>query len=287
MPLHLKAIGVHPVKSTAIRRLDHATVTTTGLAGDRRWMVVDGDGAMLSAREERRLFTIVADTPDTDPTQRDALLLRHRPVDGTASAAEPLRIPEPDGPAVDLTLFGKPVRGVPADAVGTAWVREVLGRHDLTLVWCDDPSRRVLNPAWARPGDHTAFADSSPLSLVCVATVRQVADWVVETCLDRGEEPVRITPDRFRPNLVVDGADAFAEDGWRRVRIGECTFRLLAPIDRCVMTTIDPTTLDASHEPIRTLARHRRWDGATWVCVKAVPDAVGMVRVGDGVEVLA
>jgi uncharacterized protein YcbX len=139
---------------------------------------------------------------------------------------------------------------------------------------------------WARPGDHTAFADSSPLSVVSVATVRQVADWVVETCLDRGEEPVRITPDRFRPNLVVDGAEAFAEDGWRRIRIGECTFRLPAPIDRCVMTTIDPATLDSGHEPIRTLARRRRWDGATWVCVKAVPDAVGIVRVGDEVEVL-
>ncbi len=283
--MQLGAIAVHPVKSTAIRHVERATVTAPGLAGDRRWMVVDGQGAMLSAREERRLFTIVADTPDTDPTQDDALLLRHRPVDGDP-AVEPVRIAEPDGPPIDLTLFGRPIRGVPADATGTVWVREVLGRHDLTLIWCDDPTRRRLNPAWARPGEHAAFPDGSPISLVSAASVRQVADWVVETCLERGEEPVAITPDRFRPNLLVDGADAFAEDAWRRVRIGECTFRLPAPIDRCVMTTIDPATLGKGHEPIRTLARHRKWDGATWVSVKAVAETLGVVRVGDAVEVL-
>jgi uncharacterized protein YcbX len=286
MPMQLTGIAVHPVKSTAIRHVDRASVTPTGLAGDRRWMVVDGDGAMLSAREDRRLFTIVADTPDTDTTQTDALLLRHRPVDGATPSCEPVRIPEPDGPPVDLSFFGRPMRGVPADATGTAWVREVLDRHDLTLVWCDDPTRRVLNPAWARPGESAAFPDSSPVSLVSAASVRQVSDWVVETCLERGEEPVAITPDRFRPNLLVDGADAFAEDGWHRIRIGECTFRLPAPIDRCVMTTIDPATLDKGHEPIRTLARHRKWDGATWVCVKVVPEALGTVRLGDEVEVL-
>lgn len=286
MPLQLHGIGVHPVKSTAIRPVERARVTPAGLAGDRRWMVVDGEGAMLSAREDRRLFTIVADTPDTDPTQDDALLLRHRPVDGSPAVVEAVRVAEPDGPAVDLTLFGRPIRAVPAEARATAWVREVLGRHDVTLVWCDDPSRRTLNPAWARPGEHTAFADSSPISLVSTASVRQVADWVVQTCLERGEEPVTITPERFRPNLVVDGAEAFAEDGWRRIRIGECTFRLPAPIDRCVMTTIDPVTLGKGHEPIRTLSRHRRWDGATWVCVKVVAETAGVVRAGDEVEVL-
>ena len=45
-------------------------------------------------------------------------------------------------------------------------------------------------------------------------------------------------------------------------------------------------TLDRTHEPIRTLSRHRKWDGATWVCVKVVPETNGMVRPGDDVEVL-
>ncbi len=285
MQPHLTSIAVHPVKSTAIRPLQQSVVTSAGLAGDRRWMVVDADRAMVSAREEHALFTIVADTPDTDPAQSEALLLRHRPVGGSA-VVPPVRLETPDGPPVDLTLFGRPVQGVVAEAAGTAWVREVLGRHDLTLVWCDDPTRRALNPEWARPGEHAAFPDGSPISLVSAASVRQVADWVTETALERGEEPVAITPDRFRPNLLVDGADAFAEDGWRRVQIGECTFRLPAPIDRCVMTTIDPATLDKSHEPIRSLARHRTWDGATWVSVKAVAETLGVVRVGDEVEVL-
>jgi uncharacterized protein YcbX len=49
------------------------------------------------------------------------------------------------------------------------------------------------------------------------------------------------------------------------------------------MTTVDPTTLERSHEPIRTLAKHRKWDGATWFAVQLVPESRGVIRVGDDV----
>ena len=108
---------------------------------------------------------------------------------------------------------------------------------------------------------------------------------MAETALERGEEPARLPMTRFRPNLVVDGDEPFAEDRWTRVRVGEVTFRVGKPVGRCVITTIDPQTLERGHEPIRTLARHRRTpDGKTLFAVHLVPETSGTLRVGDPVS---
>ena len=92
---------------------------------------------------------------------------------------------------------------------------------------------------------------------------------------------------RFRPNVVIDGSTSFAEDGWRRLRIGAATFRAVKGCDRCVMTMTDPDTARRSKEPIATLARHRHWDGATWFGMNLIPDTPGVtIHVGDEVEIL-
>ena len=88
--------------------------------------------------------------------------------------------------------------------------------------------------------------------------------------------------DRFRPNIVLDGVEApFVEDTWSTVRIGNIEFRFAEHCDRCVLTTIDPRTLAQGHEPLRTLARHRKRDGKTYFGVRLVPLTTGPLRVGD------
>ena len=83
------------------------------------------------------------------------------------------------------------------------------------------------------------------------------------------------------------GAPAWAEDGWRRIRIGAVRFRVVKGCDRCVIPTTDPDTVARGKEPIATLAKHRRWDGATWFGMQLIPDTRGVtINVGDEVEVL-
>jgi uncharacterized protein YcbX len=98
---------------------------------------------------------------------------------------------------------------------------------------------------------------------------------------------------RFRPSVVVSGAPAWAEDGWRRLRIGAVTFRSVKGCDRCVLTTVDPDTAAKGHEPLFALARHRRWDGKVWFGVNLIPDLTpgapppgALIRPGDPIEVL-
>lgn len=276
MTVRLTGLALHPVKSTAVRPVRQAEVEPWGLVDDRRWMVVDGAGECLTAREEHELLALVADTPATDPSLPTALRLR-------APGHEALDVEVPTGATRAVTVHGRPLTGIPVPGAAT-WLAAVLGRTDLALVHVADG--RPLNPAHALPGEETAFADGYPVTLASEVSLRRLGAWVTETALERGEEsraPLDVA--RFRPNLVVDGdLEPFAEDRWRTVEVGPVTFRVVKPVDRCVMTTIDPRTREGGHEPIRTLARHRRWDGSTWFAVQLVPLVRGSVRVGDEVR---
>ena len=276
MTVRLDALSVHPVKSTAGRPLASATVDAWGLAEDRRWMVVTGDGAVLTAREEHGLLGIVADTPATDPCVDAPLRLR-------AAGSEDLLLDAPSGEPGPVTVHGRPTTGLPVPAARD-WLRAALGRDDVDLVVLDRP--RPVSDRHGVPGAHTSFTDSCPVTLASLPSLRRLQDLVTETALERGEEPTALSMGRFRPNLVLDGdLEPFAEDAWSTVEAGGVTLRVVGPVDRCVMTTLDPVTRERGHEPIRTLARHRRWDGCTWFAVWAVPTVPGEVAVGDEVTV--
>lgn len=281
--MRLSAIHLHPVKSTAVRPVRQAALHRSGLEGDREWVVVDGDGVMVTAREARSLLRVVADTPATDPEVAGALRLR-----GPGMPELTLDTPPPGAGHLPVRVFSSDLRGVPVGPEADAWLRRALARDDVRLLWCDDPSRRRLNPSWARPTDHSAFPDSAPLSVVSTASLDRLQDWLRATAAELGEPtPAPMPVTRFRPNLVVDGLGAaFDEDGWRRVRIGDVDLRAPKRLDRCVITTVDPETLEAGPEPIRTLARHRREAGKTWFGMRLVPDGEGVLSVGDPVTVV-
>lgn len=272
-------LGLHPVKSTAIRPVTEAEVRPWGLVGDRRWMVVDETGTLVSARELRGLFRVVAETPETEAGLRVPLRLRSR-------GFEPIDVLEPDSELIDVRLHGNELSGRPAADEAHRWLRDVTGRPDLRLVWCDDPTRRTFDRPWARPGDHAPYTDSCPLTLASLDSLARLNDWIRDGAVERGEEPPSPLPiERFRANVVVTGAAAFAEDDWERITIGGLGFRKPKRVDRCVMTTISPTDLTSTKEPIRTLARYRLEDQQTWFAIHLIPDGTGRIRVGDEVVV--
>ena len=277
--MRLVQLNVHPLKSGAIRPVRSTTVLPRGLADDRSWMIVDGDGRLVSAREVHRLFHVVADTPSTDPSVTAALRLR-------APGHADLVLDAPRAAPVDVHLFSLDLQARPAGADADAWVRSVLGRDDLRLVWCHEPERRTLQPGFSQPGDHAAFPDSFPVTIASLASMQRLNDWILERALELGEEPPEPLPvERFRANLVVDGDEPFAEDTWTRVVVGDVGFRIGKPVNRCVMATIDPCTLRTAKEPTRTLARHRRFDGGrTLFAVHLVPETTGRISVGDEVR---
>lgn len=272
------ALYIHPVKSTRGHAVNRAVVEPWGLADDRRWMVVDADGHQLTAREHPALLSVTAVPVNGRPGHLDL---------GRPGAADlSVAIGDPAASQVPVHVWSSALTAAAAPADAHAWFSDLLGL-DARLVWLDDPTRRPTNPDYSTPDDRVSFADGYPLLLATTSSLRRLNDWIVEGALERGDDPPDPLPvRRFRPSVVVDGSEPFAEDGWTRVRIGDVPFRVAKPCDRCVLTTIDPDTLARGKEPIRTLAQHRKWDGKVWFATNLIPDGTGPIAVGDPVVVL-
>jgi len=265
--------GLHryPIKSCRGHALGQALVEPWGLAGDRRWMLVDDEGLVVTARKYPRLVLV---TPELDPNG-----LRVQAPD-----ADPLLVATPDGHALTaVRVFSSHVSATPASEQAHAWFSKVVGTP-LRLVYLDDPTQRRPNPAYSREEDRVSFADGYPLLLATEESLAALNDLIAEgPFAQEGPVPMR----RFRPNLVVAGAPAWAEDGWRVVRIGAVRFRAVKACDRCVFTTIDPDTARKGKEPLTTLARCRRWDGKVWFAINLIPDSPGAaLRLGDQIEIV-
>ncbi|WP_327046899.1 MOSC domain-containing protein [Microbispora sp. NBC_01189] len=262
--MELAEIRTYPIKSgKGVPRLS-AGVLPWGLEGDRRWGVVDPLGELIWVGEHPRLLSVsAAETPE------GGLRL-------SARGMGELTVPPAAGDTIALGCSALD-RAVLAHADAHEWFTRLLGRP-ARLVWLDDPGRRTVTEVSGGLWD-------GPLHLVSTGSLRRLDDWIAEGAVERGEHPpAPLDVARFRPNLVVDGAEPFAEDAWTSVRIGEIDFRVSVSCDRCAATIWDPATQERGKEPLRTLARHRRWDGKTWFGIRLVPRNLGELRVGDEVR---
>ncbi|MFK8908145.1 MOSC domain-containing protein [Streptomyces sp. YS-3] len=269
----VRHINVYPVKSVRGYRLDEVAVEPWGPVGDRRWMVVDAAGKAVTQREKARL----------------ALAAARALPDGSVRVSAPgkedltVAVPEPIGP-VTVTLFGKKVEAIAADEAAHAWFSDHLGA-EVRLVHLDDPAtRRPVDPDFALPGETVSFADGFPLLIATTASLDALNSLIAQGGRpDEGPLPMN----RFRPNVVIDGTEAWAEDDWSRIALGDVVFRVAKPCGRCVITTTDQATAERGREPLRTLGRHRRFGTQLVFGQNLVPERPGVIRTGDPLRVLA
>jgi uncharacterized protein YcbX len=269
----LSALSIYPVKSLRAVDVRKAVVEPWGLAGDRRWMLVEAEtDTALTQREEPRLTLLAA-----LPVGGGGLRL-------TAPGQPPLTVVPPTaGPLRTVRLFSGKIDVLPAGYEADAWFSGFLGTA-VRLVHLDDPAvRRPIDPRYALPGETVSLADGYPLLVTTTASLDALNALIAAG--DRAEEGP-LPMNRFRPNAVVDGTGPWAEDAWRRVRIGEVTFRVPKPCARCVVTTTDQRSGARGKEPLRTLARHRRIGSGLVFGQNLVPEHSGTLRVGDPLTTL-
>lgn len=259
---------IHPIKSCRGSAVSQIELDRRGVVGDRRFLIVDANGRFLTQRTEPRLAGIV---PSLTP---GGLTLATKGV-------TPLRVPL----AENGTEVSRPVviwrDTVPALDLGdeaASWLSHVLDQP-VRLVGTGRDFARPMNGPAAHPGDEIAFNDAHPLLLLSEASLADL-----NARLD-----VPLPMNRFRPNLVVRDTAAFAEDSWKRIRIGPVILRASGPCERCVITTTDQETLERGKEPLRTLATYRKNDdGGVCFGQNFIHETKsGTIRVGDPVEILA
>ena len=263
----LTGIAIYPLKSGAGVDLDAREVEACGLRGDRRWMVIDADGVCVTARERPQLVRVRAEI--AGPGLRLGM-------DG----GEPLdvRYPEPGSRAARVWIWGQACSALDAGDSAARWISEALDKP-VRLVAMDDDVKRRPDPECTLPEDEVSFADCYPVLAIGRSSLDDL----------NTRTPAPVSMRRFRPNFVVTGGTPYAEDDWRRIRIGPVEFEGVENCERCELPTVDPETgiPDPRREPMRTLARYRRRaTGGVFLGQSLVPRNAGTVRVGDRVVVL-
>lgn len=265
--MHVSGLFRYPVKSLRGHPIEEAVLERCGIAGDRRWMVIDARGRFVTRREVPAMALV-----DVAVTDR-GLLLGHARLGRCAAI-----VPGADAPAVEAVVWrdSLPVRlGNPQ---ADAFLSEALGRP-VRLACQYDAALRPVHSSHARDGDHVSLADGFPLLVTTEASLAMLNERL----------PTPIAMARFRPNLVVAGAEPWAENRWRLIRLGETVLRLAKPCSRCVIVTQDPDTGERrdGNEPLATLRAMGRVDrGNILFGENAIPERLGTVRMGDIVEVL-
>lgn len=262
--LRISQLWIYPVKSLAGLRVPVAEVVDRGLAHDRRFMLVRPSGVFVTQRELPRMALL--------RTSIEGPQLTVRGPDGVAFAIplEGLR-----GPTLGVRVWEDSLDAEDQGDEASRFFTERLGL-ELRLVRMPDDVRRAADPEHARAGDLVSFADGFPFLLVSEASLAAFAD--------RFGAP----PDarRFRPNLVVSGASAFAEDGWSALRIGPVTFHVEKPCSRCQIVNVDPDRGEANKSALAILSELRREGSSVLFGQNLVHDGRGSIREGEDVELL-
>lgn len=259
----LSAIYIYPVKSLTGIAVKEWKVNPKGLVFDRHWMIIDRDNRFLSQRQIPRMCLIQTSLDN------DRLTLT---TPDKNSIAIPLN--SDAEPPVGTSLWQDHCQAYPVAKEVDLWLSDFL-HHDCRLV-CQTEQPRRVDPKYAAADDQTAFTDGFPFLIV---SENALSD------LNRRLQ-YKMPMNRFRPNLVITGCGAYAEDTWRQITIGEITFRLPKPCSRCVITTIDTQTAKINKEPLKALNKYRNWRGKVYFGQNALHDNSGILRVGDAVKIL-
>ncbi|HQR19965.1 MAG TPA: MOSC N-terminal beta barrel domain-containing protein [Burkholderiaceae bacterium] len=233
----------YPVKGCRGIPVDSARLAATGLEiddiGDREWVVADADGRFLSQRELPKMTLIETRLTST------ALRLR-------APGMLELEVPfASEGDVIQVQVWNDRVAAVTQGEVADAWFSRYLGQP-CRLMRFDPEARRLSSSRYTGAIEAPyKFADAFAL---LIASTASLAD-LNRKLAGRGAAAVGI--ERFRPNIVLAGVEAFEEDYIERLSIGDATLRVVKPCVRCSVPNVDPATGVAAHEPGDTLAVYR------------------------------
>ncbi len=264
--MKVTGINIYPIKATTAVALQAAEVRPRGLAGDRRWVIVDEQGQFLSQRGRAQLALVKAALQPAG-----GLLIE-------APDASPLAVDQPSaGSRITVTVWSDTIDAADAGDEAAAWFSTLMG-SPCRLAFMDGLARRAAAGTEGGEFDQVSFADAMPVLLCSQASLIDLNR--------RISLPVPMS--RFRPNLVIDGDEAWNEDDWTGVRIGDVEFKVTHPCVRCVVTTTDQETGERSpdREPLKTLAAFRSGPDGVLFGQNLLPRNGGTVRVGDPVSVL-
>ena len=255
------SIHIYPIKGMRGVSLESSQIDQRGLAYDRRWMVIDGNGKFVTQREQPKLTTIEVEW--NEPTITLSLNGKSVTFSHDNVSSEAIRV----------KVWNDWCEGIIAEEFVNQWLSQAL-EGDYRLIYMPDDSRRVVNPKYVPQEAITSFTDGYPFLVISEASL--------EYLNDRLETPVGM--ERFRPNLVIRGVAAHIEDNFEKIKIGDIPFEGAKRCPRCQVPTIDQKTGEKGRQPMLTLARYRLFDEDILFGMNMVHRGQGVIKVGDILE---
>lgn len=256
-------LSIYPVKSCREVTQNSTQVDAFGLKNDRRWMVVDDHGVMLTQRKISKMCLIQPEIIAAGLVLKTATM-------------ESLYVDIPvANKKSTVTVWQDQCQAYDAGDEAANWLSLVL-EIKCRLVYFPEDEFRQVDLTYANVGDKTAFSDGFPLLLISQGSLDDLNQRLLSPI------PMR----RFRPNIVVKGCQPFAEDSWKKIRIGDITFRIVKPCSRCVIPSINVETAEKEDEPIKTLVSYRKRDNEIFFGQNVIAEDAGIIEVGMHVELI-
>ncbi|UJF16941.1 MOSC domain-containing protein [Vibrio sp. SS-MA-C1-2] len=259
----LSQINIYPIKSTSGISLSSSWVNLTGLSFDRHFMIMLNSGKMATARQFPQLVKLQTNL------QPFGLTLNY-PTKGHLT----IRYQDFSQQLISTQVWNDSFSAYSTLDIADQWVSEVIGQPAQLLYIGEEPNR-----IGGETKDNLTFADGFPLLVISEGSLQD---------LNQRSSEVH-TMDQFRTNLVVSGVEPFAEDTWKRIKIGDIEFDIVKPCSRCIMTTVDPLTgkKSESQEPMKTLTTYR-CNEKGWVIFgqNIIPRNSGIIEQGAEITVI-
>jgi uncharacterized protein YcbX/ferredoxin len=263
---YVQSLHIYPIKSTAGISLSKSWVDDLGLSFDRRFVLTELNGQFITARTQPALCLIQSHlTPE-------GLIL-------TAPNMPTLEVKFKDFSEQyhKVTVWKDQINSLYCHQTYDKWFSQYLNLPCQLHFYSEKSSRKVQ-----KSNSQVSFADGYPLLLISQASL----DELNAKLLSSNE----VTMAQFRPNIVVNDTQAFEEDSWKSIRIGEVEFEVSKPCSRCVFTTIDPSNAQKhiEQEPLSTLKSFRQMaDGDVMFGQNLIASNQGQIKQGDKVTVIS
>lgn len=247
MPI-ISELVLYPIKSCAGISVRQATLTDAGLSVDnvydREWMVVGEDGQFLTQREYPRLALV------TPRIRLDTLELR---APGMLRLEIPLGLPAPeDERLAEVKVWDDALNAYDCDETTATWFSQVIGTPCRLVRFHPEAKRFASAKRTQGIEAPLMFSDGYPVLAIGSASLADLNGRLAAA----GRSPLPMN--RFRPNIVIDGIEAFEEDYVASFAIGETVLKPVKPCPRCPVPSVDQATGVPGPDPLDILQAYRK-----------------------------
>lgn len=261
----ISSIYIYPIKSLAGVKLQKATTTPFGFKYDRRWMLIDEQNTFISQRTKHKMALFEVKISDNNI------------VVGYKDEQQLIPLEIKTGKKINVNIWKDTTEAILFNKPAiNKWFSSILG-CSCRLVFMPENSSRTMDTQYVPSKQQVSFADGYQYLLI--------GEQSLVLLNNKLTNPVTIN--RFRPNIVFAGGNAFDEDKFKHITINHCKFTIVKPCARCVLTTINPKTGIKGKEPLQTLSTFREKNGKILFGQNIINTKMGIIKVGDKLSLLA